>query len=500
MQQILLAPFLLAGCVTLLGPMPPVTAQSKPPTDEKAARVEFRAALIRTVRCQVIGVSSEYLQANAQKLLPWLIEFLSERDIRLQTTYALTEIGAAAVPSLTPLLDSGNPEVRLGAAQALWQIRKDAGAVLPTLEPFLRDKDASRRVEAVALIAGMQPKGEAAKRMIEPLIGMLAADGSLPDHAAVVLVNIGADAAGPVTDALSRLSPAGRLHAIHVLARMGPNAEKSAPALIALVGGADEAVARAAARALPALGAKGREAALPVLEKGLLGNGSPALKLACADAIWRFRPSCMRSWPTYELPAIIALLDAKEPADRREAVRQLGVAGGWATPAVPRLVKMLDEPEFRLDAARALLKIDPKQDGPAVAALAEIATKAPKNEKGIHSSETALVLLAEMGVRAKPALPKLHDALRETLNHPEWSADPYFYFEVFQKAGSAAEVIPVLIDSLGAKDPRTRLDAAGMLSDVGAPARAALDAAVADGRVPNNPEVTRLLKTLRAAK
>ena len=138
-------------------------------------------------------------------------------------------------------------------------------------------------------------------------------------------------------------------HAAHALGQIGAAARPAAEALVSLVGSSDETVRREAVRALAKI-KPGAKLVLPILAR-LLGDASPAVRTNALQALTEFGEPAV--------PLLIKALD-DEKTDYW-AMLVLAELGPQAKAAVPALIKKLSsqQPEIRHEALIALGKIGP---------------------------------------------------------------------------------------------------------------------------------------------
>ena len=82
---------------------------------------------------------------------------------------ALGKLGAAAVPTVTPLLHDSSADVRLTAAKALRRIGPDARAAVPGLVALLTDRDLAIRSTAIDALEAIGPGARGAIGSLEGL-------------------------------------------------------------------------------------------------------------------------------------------------------------------------------------------------------------------------------------------------------------------------------------------------------------------------------------------
>jgi HEAT repeat protein len=177
-------------------------------------------------------------------------------------------------------------------------------------------------------------------------------------------------------------------------------------------------------------------------------------------------------------------LGHKAETTKRAALRMVGDYGPEATPAIPRLQQLMDDPHrgVREDAMLTLAKIEPGNRGVAAAIVARLGAKsADDSEK--RSAMKALILMApavdkaavpdlsrfrehkwtEMCMYAHEAVGKIVDLPRPTLQQLrdleaiDWRNPPdqgYAVFAAIKDAGPAAEfAVPLLVELLITNPP-----------------------------------------------
>lgn len=107
---------------------------------------------------QTLGVS-EALRTQGERVLPGVVNMLSNADARPAAVAYLVRTGEAAVPVLLPKLDDANKDVRLAAADALGQLRA-RDAVDPLLKKFQTAPVDERPAYLAALAAVGDPSTE----------------------------------------------------------------------------------------------------------------------------------------------------------------------------------------------------------------------------------------------------------------------------------------------------------------------------------------------------
>ena len=369
------------------------------------------------------------LGAKAAPAVPNLIEIVSheEEEVRLQAMLALAEIGEAARPGTPELIEAlADPQVgvRYAAAFALGSIQAEGAddaleQASETDDKFLGiltawalartnpDDDDRQRTAVTQLLAGIHDEDEQTRAasiralaqldppedMRDTVIKEIMAS-PYPEVMPAALDAVAARGAVMVERISQRLAdPETRIHAVRVLARMGPEAKDAVPELVAALADSEPELGGEINFALGAIGPDAKEA-VPALQalvndendslrysavfalgeigpnakpagRALIANlrahkeGDPFLTLASAWALSRIYPDSPNAAKTL-VPILVTGLKHERPNVRMETARALGDIGKEAKSATDALREALDDPDdqVRSAAAEALDKIE----------------------------------------------------------------------------------------------------------------------------------------------
>ncbi len=417
-----------------------------------------------------------------------------------------------------------------------------------------------KRPALIALLVGMlccATRGFAAELSVADLIASLkAADNASQIEALVALQAKGPDAAEAVPaliDILKSASADVRAHGAEALGAIGSAAKPAAEELARLAGkDADPMVRREAIEALASI-RPGPKVMLPILAQlledpdpavrarvlGAIADRGAAAKELLLDALGNKDTAYWASLVVSELgpkipeavPALVKLLDSKDPAVRREAALGLAAIGQAAAAAVPGLESMIDDPVNSVAAiyalgsigkvssvavsklvakaeggqpvektvsAWALAKLHPGDERYVRKAVTLLVASLQSDDpqvrraaaKGLESldgkpqivrpimlealkkadEKTLILMLDAMATLGPQIVPRLVSALEIE------AARPYVCYILGQLGPAAAPAVDGLIRVLGDKDSDTRHEAMMALAEIGPAAKAAVPA------------------------
>ncbi len=397
------------------------------------------------------------------------IELLTKEQ-RKQIPRILTDVGPAALPTLTRHLHDLHENVRAVAAGAIGCLHAlDATPELVKLRCDPSEWVRASMVEALGKIGGAS-WGAVRRRRFRGapsrLIGWVTGRKFFAPSA---------DAAGLidliVTTLRAALTDPARAvsgEAARALGLIGAAAAPAAPDLIALLRDEDETVRCQAAESLGKV--DGPPEAVVAALVGLLSDVSQAVRAAGARTLGALQEKAASA-----VPALVPLLQDREEAVRlaaAEAVGRIGTLNGQATPT---LVEGLKNPDnvVRAETAEALGTI-----GETAAEATPALVKALKDTNDRVRAKAAEAL-GKIGEGAAAAVPGLVRALRDKDNWVSAMAA-----EALGEMGESADgAVPALIRSLGHMNPQVRSNAAealGKMSATAAVPAAALQKAAQD--------------------
>jgi HEAT repeat protein len=412
----------------------------------------------------------------------------------------LIKCGADTVPTLIPLLNDEDVNVRRNAASALGNLGAEAKASVATLILTLKDKNARVRSNAAYALGNM---GLEAKQSVAALLNAVGdEDGIVRSNAANSLSLIGVETEGALPilmhaledeDALVRdaaanglssmdwkvkglipellkalrsENPLVRRGAASVLGRVGerPTAEQIVPALILALQDEDALVRSSAASGL---GSKVTEASLvvPALTTALRDR-SPWVRQNTLDALAKMKAEARSA-----VPEITRLLSAQtENRQVRQAAAQaLGKIGAEAQDAVPALIKVLENSNEDIRLRWAVVYSFSGIGAEAQDAVPALETAL--QDKDLIIKRGAAYALRDIGAGAKSAVP----ALIETLQSEK---DVWVLRNTIDALGNIGEAskaaVPDLIKTLKVGDTQARQKAIGALGNIGSEAKQAL--------------------------
>ncbi len=397
----------------------------------------MRPTLLSAISLSVLLLVTARLAAD-EAPLPKLIQDLGSADqsVRDQALEALSELGpqaASAVPALIEALGHTDREHSWRAARALGAIGPQAEAAVPQLTKALKDE---------------HPKVRA--------------------YAAYALGRIGKPAAIGASDALIENAfdkdPLVRRSTLRALRMLDPPQERTMPLVMRILEEGDVSIILPA---LQSLAEQGKDA-VPRLREAL--KHEAAQYWACL-ALADIGPDAADA-----VPDLRAVLKARDPDVRLEALVALGQIGSASKPAIPEIAALVDKDEFKHVRYAAIY------------ALGNIGTDAAAFEslqRAIASDdEFTRTISAWALARTNPGNKQMLDqAVRMILSAFE-STDVH----VRQAAARAIVefdvdrqlVAPLLVKALEDKDPTVVANAIEALANLGPQALSHIDDALAN--------------------
>lgn len=438
------------------------------------------------------------LGPDAQEAIPVLIDRLDSRKNRgrqrdqrqgvMRTAYALSRMGAAAVPPLIQALGENDLTMKLGAARALGGMgpaAKDAVPALiknladsqdpvrdetaqalgligpaagPALVAALQDPDAKRRAGAATALAQMDPAFRDAAKDVEQaatkesdatvraaLFAALPKTGVAPDRCVALILPA-------VTDENEALRHA----ALNALLTSSAVRKASVPKLSALLKENNPAVRERAAHALGRVGPGAVDALPALLIAARAADGAPAY----ADALAQVGPQA--------LPSLLDILQKNKPEESKWVLRILHSFGPPAVPVLSEALKS-NSPEVRASAASALGEMGHGASAAAVPLFVLTRDSSPKVQAATFR---ALVAIHADSERLKPLL-------QEALASKDTDVRKAGAAGLAALGGAATLGVDGLLDLLNDENAAGRLAAVQALGQLGDKAAPAVNALVA---------------------
>lgn len=420
---------------------------------------------------------------------------------RFGPKFALTGIGAPAVPALVELLDGPNREMRPCAAEILGEIGPEAVAAVPSLirglcldlEPLDLDDEALRRL-SISALGNVGPKAKAATPSFKilfkrkPTIALVEAWGQI--------------GAPPVAELVERLSDqnldeSDSFSAAYAMQKLGPKAKEAVPALRKALTDPRPQVRLDAAVALAYVDPLAPES-LPTLIEGLSFDPKEVLTRGIPDALIRIGPPAKAAIPAlirqmalgygddgtlkallqfdpqgHEcLPTLIAALRSDDISTVKAAADSLGCLGPFAKDAVPELIAAMmranddvfssdDDPQAA--ATRALGRIGPGDKAviPALIQALELRHLSREEHEKDYRGETTVAqaaaeVLGSFGPESRSAVAALTRvvASQEDADTTSWGLRPAAAQALGRIGPEARSAIPFLKKATAERHPR----------------------------------------------
>ncbi|MCB9475781.1 MAG: HEAT repeat domain-containing protein [Deltaproteobacteria bacterium] len=204
---------------------------------------------------------------------------------------ALAEHGIKAVPDLTKALESQDPTVKRGAAEALRRIGPEAMHAAPALAKLTNDIDPLVRASAQRALAAVALWDATTTRAV--IWGLRDSDQRVRQAASTAMASVGKDAEpGAVDELVKALADHRwlvRAEAARALGRIGPDAaEKGQEPLVNNLTHSDARVRREAVIALGKFGDRTTDATREAIERRTT-DSSPEVRLAADAALARIK-------------------------------------------------------------------------------------------------------------------------------------------------------------------------------------------------------------------
>jgi len=279
----------------------------------------------------------------AKDAVPALITALADGDkqvwsMAIATLAELGPLSADAIPALIAGLDprqKSGPRYRKGAEvpfRSAYALSRIGAPAIPPLLEVLKSQDSVARGAAARALGGMGP---VAKEAILPLIENLRFDPPMERRETVeALGAIGREAVAPLADALANPQALIRAGAALALAQVGADAKPIAAKVAGLATTEKDAAVRGALfTAIPKLGVEPARG-VAILVAGARDDDA-AVRHAATNAIYVYRTAQPQL-----VAALTALLRDPNPTASERAAAVLGRLGPVSAPAVEALLEM----------------------------------------------------------------------------------------------------------------------------------------------------------------
>jgi HEAT repeat protein len=383
---------------------------------------------------KLLGESRGSRPVGPQSSQPTSIDAVAAATEALGQLAPPTEYAGEAIKALANVLTSGSARQRVAAATALGQFPPD---------PFLSTGP-----------------GRAAEPYADP-VQLAALTGSLSD--ADVSVRVAS------------------LRAVHDVG-MKTGLEASPQLQAALAAEMEDESPEVRTQAAAAINHSGRfiDRLFPVVVRHAGHDPDKNVRELCAAVVSLNSDDAGHGTPSVTaamIPVLIEALASRERELRRAACHSLARFGPEARPAIPALVRLVQEsadsndvPDEAADLLARLARATPH----AADVIAVFVTLLSRNTAELQ--RIAAQALGAFGPSAAPAVPALAQTLRDTLDRK--AVEPAVWMtaalaQIDPTAPAAIEAIPCLIEALGSERPYLRGDAALALGHFGS---AAVDA------------------------
>lgn len=397
----------------------------------------------RLIALDLAGVAQRYA-ADPDRCIPALFNVIGDPDknIRNQALQEIKSSGplpAAALGTLLAAVDSADVCTRSYSIEAIGHIRPFPKPAIPRLIALLDDQEQLVRHDAiVALSEGRAASADATTRLLR-----IAAEDPIDYVRCAAMESLGriraADAVDFLIDQLRNPNWSFRSSAAEALGRIGPDAARAIPALLATVRGRIPA---------PTKNGTDEEEETDEQRRHNADLATQLIKRDAIDALGRIGAE-----PSQVIPVIRRELVDLDHMTRYGAVVALGRFGPRAQEAIPDLVASAGDPEWtvRREAATALGRVGSLDGVPTLRAL--LVDKTPAVQT------TAITALFTLGAQDEATIEALRVTLRSGDQFPlRWIAAVYP-----EPSGIPPSLLDVLRTEMTSGHPIGSVTAAGVL-------------------------------------
>lgn len=419
------------------------------------------------------------------------------KNDQLRAAQILGEMGSAAqaaIPSLVKVIKTGSPEARVVSSIALLKI-----------DPYMKDM-------IPILLRALEKESQDQETILGKEIGLQ--EDALSKWSNLMRFKVDPKILPLLVQALGEEDKDIRILGVLVLGGVAVQLPEALPYVLKAYSDLDPEVRAAAVGALSRIGPR-VEGVVPGILIGM-GDAEPEVRARTVLALGRLGPKVPET-----IPALLGALDDKDSNVRVAALKVLESFGGAAREAVPAVADRAGrgEPEERLAAVEAAIKMDPSQSGRVIPLLVLFLGDSKPETRGraielliLIGPEAGPALSREMGnpnpairsgamqalVEMRPVPAELISSLSAALRDPERPIR-YLAAEGLGDLGVLAQgAIPVLIQALKDPEESIRTSAGNALLRMGEPAVAAITRAASDSGDPQlQARASLLLKKIR---
>jgi HEAT repeat protein len=430
-------------CVSLLSQF---VNQNAKVTETVAERLKDEDKRVRLEAARALMAAAKYRKDVAAVLADALKDSdLAHRRTASAMVFMMSPRPKEFLEVFVGLLDDPDAQIAGNAANAVWELTRDAKRVTPTLRRVLRDPTFNGHFAAMMALQQMGPAA------IDCLPALLNSPRTDPNSLGVIVKQIGPTA---LPDLLGMVNSNAdvmlRRKAVEVLGNAGPDA---LPRLLTLANDSHVMVREAALRSIGAVGPEAKEA-LPLLMRAARDDNG-AMRMAAISSIGKLGAEAKTA-----APLLLDALKDQFVGTRYVAIDALAAVPVDAKTALPALDAALKEEKpstFHFKVVQLRLKLDP-DPAPVLPVLGELL-------RDFGSQSQVIVLLGQLGPKARDVLPRIIEVAQDARVSPYTRAQVVATMLRVDPEGTMAG--PALVKLVGDGDRGVRLAALGAVAQLG---------------------------------